>query len=464
MKLFNKILLLIEVIASVILLYLLISMAILPNKYLMIVIALIIVCLVISFLLTYKANKVRDIIFKIISIIFSILLLFGCIQINNSASFIENISNSTTELHTISILVLKDSDYELVEDLNDKDLGYDHNIKEEYFDEFKSSLRGEYNLIKYDDYNSLVNDLLDYKIDGLIISDSDKLKIEDIDLDINNKTKVIYSYNIEEEVLNIKNEDSLDDGIFNICISGIDTYGDVSVKSRSDVNMLMSVNMNTNQILLTSIPRDYYVTLPSYDAKDKLTHAGIYGINETIGAISNLLDVDIDYYFRINFNSLINIVDIIGGIDVYSDTAFGSGDTYIKEGVNHMNGKMALAFSRERYSYKEGDIHRVQNQQAVIEAIIDKLSSYEIISNYNELLKELEGSFETNMTSKELYSLIKKQLNDLKKYEVIKQNLTGTGSMMTGGYSMPNSNLYYMIPDENSISDAKVLIDSVING
>lgn len=129
-----------------------------------------------------------------------------------------------------------------------------------------------------------------------------------------------------------------------------------------------------------------------------------------------------------------------------------------------MNGKMALTFSRERYSYKEGDIHRVQNQQAVIEAIIDKLSSYEIISNYNELLKELEGSFETNMTSKELYSLIKKQLNDLKKYEVIKQNLTGTGSMMTGGYSMPNSNLYYMIPDENSISDAKVLIDSVING
>ena len=171
-----------------------------------------------------------------------------------------------------------------------------------------------------------------------------------------------------------KNSDKIiSKGKFSIYISGIDTSGNISNVSRSDSNTVVTVNTETHQVLLTSIPRDYYVTLHSKNAKDKLTHSGIYGIAETVNTVEDLLDTDINYYVRVNFTTVIKLVDTLGGIDVNSDYAFTSGEFNFVKGMNHMNGKQALAFSRERHAFKDGDNQRIKNQQKVIEAIINKV-------------------------------------------------------------------------------------------
>lgn len=164
-----------------------------------------------------------------------------------------------------------------------------------------------------------------------------------------------------------------------------------------------------------------------------------------------------DYYYRINFSSLVNVVDVLDGIDVYSDKTFvphTNGSITIVEGMNHMNGKMALAFSRERYAYESGDRHRIQNQQDVMMAIINKLLTPSVLSDYQEILEKVDGTFETNMSSEDIMSLIKMQLSEMQGYEMEHQYLGGSGTIMTGGYSMPNSNLYYMIPDQETINNA----------
>ena len=208
---------------------------------------------------------------------------------------------------------------------------------------------------------------------------------------------------------------------------------------------------------MTGIPRDYYVTLDSKGAKDKLTHSGIYGVNETVNTIGNLLETEMDYYYRINFSSLVNVVDVLGGIDVYSDKTLvphTNGSITIVEGINHMDGEMALAFSRERYAYETGDRHRIQNQQDVMMAIINKLLTPSVLPNYQEILEKVDGTFETNMSSDDIMSLIKMQLSDMQGYKMENQYLDGTGKRMTGGYSMPNSNLYYMIPNQDTVNGA----------
>lgn len=164
-----------------------------------------------------------------------------------------------------------------------------------------------------------------------------------------------------------------------------------------------------------------------------------------------------DYYYRINFSSLVNVVDVLDGIDVYSDKTFvphTNGSITIVEGMNHMNGEMALAFSRERYAYESGDRHRIQNQQDVMMAIINKLLTPSVLSDYQEILEKVDGTFETNMSSEDIMSLIKMQLSEMQGYEMEHQYLGGSGTIMTGGYSMPNSNLYYMIPDQETINNA----------
>jgi LCP family protein required for cell wall assembly len=287
--------------------------------------------------------------------------------------------------------------------------------------------------------------------------------LEEVEENFSEETRVIYQYKIETQTDNEANQGAVKNGVFNICITGIDTYGPVSTKSRSDVNMVMTVNMNTHKILMTGIPRDYYVTLASKNAKDKLTHSGIFGVNETVNTIANLLDIDIDYYMRINFTSLVNIVDLLDGIDVYSDTTLNYSSFTIQKGMNHMDGAMALAYSRERHAYAEGDHHRIQNQQDVMIAIIEKLISVDTLSNYQDILKGVEGTFETNMSNEDILTLVKLQLSDMQGYNMCSYYLSGSGKLMTGGYCMPKSKLYYMIPDEDTIKEANDKINKLLS-
>ena len=245
-------------------------------------------------------------------------------------------------------------------------------------------------------------------------------------------------------------------------ISGIDTSGSISKVSRTDANILLTINTNTHEVLLTSIPRDYYVTLHSKKSKDKLTHSGIYGINETVSTVEDLLDTDINYYLRVNFTTVIKLVDTLGGIDVYSDYDFTRGNYHFKKGYNHVDGDAALVFSRERKLLAGGDNQRVKNQQHVIEAIMKKaLNSKTILTKYTSILNSLEGSFQTNIEQDDISSLVKEQLNSMSSWEIKNNALTGTGASKST-YSMGSTLVYVMIPDESSVSSAKEKIQDTM--
>ena len=234
------------------------------------------------------------------------------------------------------------------------------------------------------------------------------------------------------------------------------------------MNQLVVVNPKTNHILLVNTPRDYYVRLAgTIGLKDKLTHAGIYGINKSIDTLEDLYDININHYLRVNFNTLVKVVDVIGGIDVYSDKTFNSfhikGWT-VSKGLNHFNGKEALAYSRERYAYIDGDHHRGRNQQDVITAIINKITTSKVlISKYNSILNVLDGSFQTDISTSGITSFIKYQLDKMPSWKVESIAVSGYNSY-NYTYSMGyNYKLYVMEPDYDSIETAKEKIKEVLN-
>ena len=255
---------------------------------------------------------------------------------------------------------------------------------------------------------------------------------------------------------------------FNVCISGMDVYGTIDEQGRSDVNMIVTINPKTEQILMTSIPRDYQIYMPDKDmAMDKLTHTGFYSIDTTIGAEENLLDTNINYYVKVNFTTVKAFIYAIGGIDVYSEYEFTPvkrSNWTVKKGWNHMDGKQALAFARERKAFIDGDNQRIKNQQAVFEAIIKKAtSSKTMLLSYNKILSNLRDYFKMSFSSSELRSLLKLQLARNPQWKIYKNTIVGgNGSMPT--YSTGNAYAYVMTQDPESIENAKTLINAVLEG
>ena len=237
--------------------------------------------------------------------------------------------------------------------------------------------------------------------------------------------------------------------------------------SRSDVNILAVVNPTTKQVLLLNTPRDYYVeTTVSGGMRDKLTHCGMYGIDCSMGTLSNLYEENVDYYVQINFNGFSTLIDAIGGITIESEKSFrtSEGGYYISQGTNQMNGTVALSYVRERKSFADGDNARGRHQMQAIEAIIQKVSSgTTVLNNYSAILNSMEGMFTTNMSSSDISALVRMQLSDMASWNVKSYAVTGTGSSQKT-YSMPTKRSYVMIPDESQISYARILVNKVVDG
>ncbi|MBT0910124.1 LCP family protein [Streptococcus lutetiensis] len=283
--------------------------------------------------------------------------------------------------------------------------------------------------------------------------------------------KTIYTYKIKKNVSS--DASSSDKNVFNIYISGIDTYGSISTVSRSDVNIILTVNMNTHKILMTTTPRDSYVKIPDggADQYDKLTHAGIYGIETSEKTLENLYDIDIDYYARLNFTSFMNLIDAIGGVTIYNDQAFtihlDTGNNYSFEvgNIDLSSGEEALAFVRERYDLNNGDYDRGNNQIKVVQAIVNKLTSLNSVSNYSSITSTLTDSIQTNMSLDTMMDFANTQLDSGKKFTITSQEVTGTGS--TGeltSYAMPTASLYMIQLDDASVSSASQAIKDVMEG
>ena len=443
---------------------LIINLNILPNKYLMPAIGILLFFEVIT-LFTQLSTKGRRF-GKIISLLICLILGLGINYLFKAQSVLADISNISTKIDDVSIIVLKEDPAQHLEDLEDYLFGIHETIDRENTDKtiekINNDLKTEIKTQAFSDFEGQVDALYNKQVGAIILNEAYRETVIEIYEDFNERTRVITGHKIETPVvIEPSDKDVLEDS-FNVYISGIDTYGSIRTTSRSDVNIIATVNPKTKKILLTTTPRDYYVPFPiSGGMRDKLTHAGVYGIDVSIGTLEALYDIDIDYYARVNFSSLIKMVDALGGITVNSEYAFNAGGFSFNKGINHLNGEQALAFSRERKSFAAGDNQRGKNQMEVIRGMINKAMSPAIITNYNSIMNSLAGSIDTNMSTNEITSLVKMQLDDMTPWEIETNNVIGTGAMETT-YTYKTRRLYVMIPDYDSVEAAKEKIKQVM--
>lgn len=463
-NIFYKILSILLLISSVTFLGFIFYMDLLPQKYLIILTFSVIIFNIFNiFLVNLKKLKVK------IKKVLSVFMILG-ISIMTIASFyvgktldvLINNGDSKYKVETYYVMTLKQSKIKNLKDVKNKKIGYFENSTGLEVANSKLKESVEVKFKPYKASNELINNLLDSKIDVIVIEKAIKDIMEEEYTNLSSKTKIIYTFTVETQVETTLKEVDVTEESFAVYISGIDTYGQISSVSRSDVNMVMVVNPSIRQILLVSIPRDYYVQLHGTTGnKDKLTHAGIYGIDMSVQTIEDLLDLDINYYIKVNFTSVIDIVNALGGLNVYSEYTFTSYSGYrFKKGMNSVNGEQALDFARTRKAFKEGDRQRGKNQQAVIEAIVRKATDKSIITKYNSLLNAIDGKYQTNMSMKKITSLVKMQLDDMSPWTVTSYSLGGYDA--TDYTYTYNQLLYVMKPDENSVKEAIALIDSVL--
>ena len=414
-----------------------------------------------------KAKK-STLVTTIILVVFSLISLVGVFGFKQMID-ITNRMNQTAAFSEVemSIVVPKDSDIKDVNQLTT--VQAPTKVDKNNIDTLMSALKKDKKVdLKVDDvasYQEAYDNLKSGKSKAMVLSGSYASLLESVDSNYASNLKTIYTYKIKKK--NNNSAKQVDSKVFNIYISGIDTYGSISTVSRSDVNIIMTVNMNTHKILLTTTPRDAYVKIPDggADQYDKLTHAGIYGVETSEKTLENLYGIKIDYYARINFTSFLKLIDQLGGVTVHNDQAFTSlhGKFDFPVGDIQMNSEQALGFVRERYSLDGGDNDRGKNQEKVISAIVNKLASLKSVSNFTSIVNNLQDSVQTNMSLDTINALANTQLDSGSKFTVTSQAVTGTGS--TGqltSYAMPNSSLYMMKLDDSSVESASQAIKNLM--
>ena len=414
-----------------------------------------------------KAKK-STLVTTIILVVFSLISLVGVFGFKQMID-ITNRMNQTAAFSEVemSIVVPKDSDIKDVNQLTtvQAPTKVDKNNVDTLMSALKKDKKVDLNVDDVASYQEAYDNLKSGKSKAMVLSGSYASLLESVDSNYSSNLKTIYTYKIKKK--NNNSAKQVDSKVFNIYISGIDTYGSISTVSRSDVNIIMTVNMNTHKILLTTTPRDAYVKIPDggADQYDKLTHAGIYGVETSEKTLENLYGIKIDYYARINFTSFLKLIDQLGGVTVHNDQAFTSlhGKFDFPVGDIQMNSEQALGFVRERYSLDGGDNDRGKNQEKVISAIVNKLASLKSVSNFTSIVNNLQDSVQTNMSLDTINALANTQLDSGSKFTVTSQAVTGTGS--TGqltSYAMPNSSLYMMKLDDSSVESASQAIKNLM--
>lgn len=454
-------------ILALVLLFTMFNYNFLSFRFLNIIITIgLLVVLAISIFL--QKTKKSPLVTTAVLVIFSLVSLVGIFGFKQMID-ITNRMNQTAAFSEVemSIVVPKDSDIKDVSQLTS--VQAPTKVDKNNIDTLMSALKKDKKVdVKVEDvasYQEAYDNLKSGKSKAIVLSGSYASLLESVDSNYASNLKTIYTYKIKKK--NNNSAKQVDSKVFNIYISGIDTYGSISTVSRSDVNIIMTVNMNTHKILLTTTPRDAYVKIPDggADQYDKLTHAGIYGVETSEKTLENLYGINIDYYARINFTSFLKLIDQLGGVTVHNDQAFTSlhGKFDFPVGDIQMNSEQALGFVRERYSLDGGDNDRGKNQEKVISAIVNKLASLKSVSNFTSIVNNLQDSVQTNMSLDTINALANTQLDSGSKFTVTSQAVTGTGS--TGqltSYAMPNSSLYMMKLDDSSVESASQAIKNLM--
>lgn len=433
---------------------------------------ILVVCLIFLFnsRLRLFLKRILLVITMLLIFIEVIVLIYG----TNTLDFIKNITDNGKRIDEYGIYVLKNTEYSKLADLNDLSFGYLSSEEEKKMSVLieKIDQKIDFSYHKEEEQDTLFDKLKIGTYKAIIMEKSKISIIKDNDESIYNLIKEIDTIKIETKINTLKSTKDITKDPFFVYISGIDTTGSVQNKARSDVNLLIGVNPRTKNILMISTPRDYYVKLHSKGKMDKLTHSGIYGVEESLMTLSDLYDEKIDYYARVNFTSFLSIVNTLGGIEVdvpinfceqNSKREHGDKEICLKKGKQKLNGEQALALARHRHSFATGDRARGENQMEILEAIINKAMSPSIITKYNSLLSSLNNKVSTNMTSEEMLKFVKKQINRTSGWKFTKISANGSDSKGSC-YSTGTSLAYVMKPDETTLEKIKTMIDSLVNG
>lgn len=470
-KAIGYILLLIYVLAAVCLLFFVFALGMIPTQY--IIIAAVVMAIFAVIFAIMHERKIPSIIASVLTVILTAVYVIGAVYIGKTNNTISDVTTAEVQTDVVSMYVMDDDPAQTVNDAANYEIGImssvDRENTDKTIDSIESQLGSQLNIQEYNTMFDLADALKSGEVGAIIINEAYVGIIGDVEnyewmtTDIRQITTVEHAVESAPEAdAEVSDETQ---NTFVMYLSGIDTYGGISARSRSDVNILAVVNTDTKNILLLSTPRDFYVDYSvTGGAKDKLTHAGIYGIDASIDALERLYDIDVNYYLRINFTGFMDVIDALGGISVYSDYEFTVNNVKtFQKGYNDVNGREALAFARERYSFADGDYQRGRNQMEVIRAVINKAASSSLLVNYTSVMDAIAGSFETNMPRSQIAALVRMQLSDMAQWNITSYTSSGQ-SMYAETFSMPGQDLYVIVPDENSIAEAKEQINAVLSG
>ena len=459
--------------ASLAFLWLLCWMDILLMEYLLGIAGVLLVLLGITLISQLAVRGRGKIVGKVFSFLMTIVLAVGSFYVYKTGGALLSIAGGGSESHKMVAVVRESDKAEELSDAEDYVFGIQYATDGENTDKALSNinkqLKKSIDTEVFDNMEEMAQALMDEEIDIIVYDSNYQNTMEKASEGFGSNTRVIYEYTVEE-TQDVSLDVPVQSEPFTVYISGIDIYGNVEDSSRSDVNIIATVNPTTHQILLVTTPRDYYVEIPGISGgmKDKLTHAGNYGVDVSIDTLEELYQVSIPFYGRLNFTSFINIIDILGGVDVESEYAFTTGTdagavVEIQEGTNHLDGQEALAFARERHALVDGDNQRGKNQEALITAMIKKMVSPSMIVKAADILDEAADSVETNMSMKQIRALIKQQLSDHSDWQIYSMAADGIGGQEMC-YSTGSQYLYVTIPNEDTVAEIADMINKVEAG
>ena len=470
----------IVIMLSVVFMGLLAMTKMIPTIYMLIIgIVLAVIAAIIWLLVWHTRYTGRFIGGTVLAVIMIAILAFGGFYINKTRSAISNISGETTEVTQMAVYVKSDDAADSVEATAGYTYGILSSLDRENTDgavaHLNSQFGTEVQTKEYAGLTELADGILNGEVNAMLLNSGYLSVYEDMDgyTDFSTKIKEVGTVEVESTIQSAEESTPVEPittanggKVYTIYLSGIDTRGEMTAKSRSDVNIIATVNTDTHEILLVSTPRDYFVPLSiSGGTPDKLTHAGIYGIDVCMDTLGMLYDIDINYYFRINFGGFVKVIDALGGITVNSDYDFDSKNIlgyHFNKGENYLNGEQALIFARERYAFQEGDRQRGKNQMEVIRGVVKKALSPEILTSYSSILSSLDGCFGTNITYEEIAQILQQQLTNGGDWTIVSYSVNGTGATEKP-YSM-SQKAYVMVPDYNTVDKAKSLMEKVRNG
>ena len=467
------------VISSFYLLYQVIRLNVLPSKFLFpLTIGVVVLDAIFILLLIYfSKNVVSKIVCIVLTLFICVASCMGGYYISKTKSALSNITNVAKHAkNTVSVIVKESSSIKNKSQLNDVSVG-SLRLNEQGSKKVLKELSGEgivLNQTEYDSMTALLEAFYNGEVDSIIINESSRSQILDMEAysNFDSNTRVVYQTSYK-----VKNNDSatsvsdITSKPFNVLISGSDTRGGFDENGRSDVIMIATVNPKTHTILLTSVPRDFYVTTACdagdgcmQGALDKITHTGIHGTNTTKRTVEQLLGIEINYTFKVGFDTVTELVDVLGGVDVYVEPGYAVHTSYlnVNEGINHLNAEQALAYARERYSYTEGDRQRTKNQQQVLMGIVKEATKPSVITNYAAIMDTMANTFSTTMSNEEITDLIKYQLNNNPTWKMEQYMVDGTGDTLMCAELGDAASV--MVPDQSTVKMAKDKINAVLAG